>query len=177
MNAIPTGPLAPLYIRDFRYLLAGFAIGQMLMPLQFITQILWVQHYAPKDFWLILVAFIATSRGLGALTFGLYGGALADRFNRRKLLLAVQTLQIFCTAAIALLMYNSVGGVAGFSLFFLLTFTLASIGPGNIAACALVAGVHGEARGRRVPGLGRDRRACDEREHKAQCPHPMHRPA
>ena len=122
MNAIPTGPLAPLYIRDFRYLLAGFAIGQMLMPLQFITQILWVQHYAPKDFWLILVAFIATSRGLGALTFGLYGGALADRFNRRKLLLAVQTLQIFCTAAIALLMYNSVGGIAGFSLFFLLTF-------------------------------------------------------
>ena len=95
MKVIQTGGLAPLNIRDFRYLLAGFAIGQMLMPLQFITQILWVQHYAPKDYWLILVAFIATSRGLGALTFGLYGGAMADRFNRRSLLLTIQTLQIF----------------------------------------------------------------------------------
>lgn len=122
MKVIQTGGLAPLNIRDFRYLLAGFAIGQMLMPLQFITQILWVQHYAPKDYWLILVAFIATSRGLGALTFGLYGGAMADRFNRRSLLLTIQTLQIFCTAAIALLMYNSIGNLAGFALFFLLTF-------------------------------------------------------
>ena len=122
MKAIKTGGLAPLNIRDFRYLLAGFAIGQMLVPLQFITQILWVQHYAPKDYWLILVAFIATSRGLGALTFGLYGGAMADWFNRRTLLLTIQVLQIFCTVAIALLMYNSIGDLTGFTLFFLLTF-------------------------------------------------------
>ena len=85
-----SGALAPLNTRDFRYLLAGFAIGQMLMPLQFITQILWVQHFAPRDIWLILVALIATSRGLGALSFGLYGGALADRYDRRKLLIIIQ---------------------------------------------------------------------------------------
>ena len=88
------GPLAPLQNPNFRLLLAGFAIGQMLMPLQFITQILWVQSTAPRDVWLILVAFIATSRGLGALAFGLYGGALADRFNRQRLLLLMQFLQI-----------------------------------------------------------------------------------
>jgi MFS family permease len=82
--------LATLQNRDFRFLLSGFAIGQTLMPLQFITQILWVQQFAPRDIWLILVAAIAASRGLGALTFSMYGGALADRFNRRKLLLVIQ---------------------------------------------------------------------------------------
>ena len=111
-----TGALAPLRIRDFRLLLAGFAIGQMLMPLQFITQILWVQHYAPRDIWLILVAMIALSRGLGALVFGLYGGALADRFDRRRLLVGILVLQLFGTLLIALLMYLSVGDFFGLSL-------------------------------------------------------------
>ena len=68
----PSGALAPLRIPAFRLLLGGFAIGQMLMPLQFITQIIWVQETAPDDIWLILVAFIGASRGVGALTFGLY---------------------------------------------------------------------------------------------------------
>ena len=117
-----TGALAPLANPDFRWLLDGFAIGQMLMPLQFITQILWVQHYAPEDVWLILVALIATSRGLGSLTFGLYGGALADRFNRKWLLVGVQLVQLIGTLLISLLMYLSVDDAVGFGLFFLLTF-------------------------------------------------------
>ena len=117
-----TGSLAPLANRDFRYLLSGFAIGQMLMPLQFITQILWVQHYAPPDIWLILVAFIATCRGVGALAFGLYGGALADRYNRKKILLIILALQIITTVGIALLMLLSIGDAIGFAVFFLLTF-------------------------------------------------------
>ncbi|MDA0978258.1 MAG: hypothetical protein O3B72_06865, partial [Proteobacteria bacterium] len=69
--------LAPLRNRDFRLLFIGFALGQMLGPMQFLTQILWVQENAPRDIWLILVALIGASRGVGALTFGLYGGALA----------------------------------------------------------------------------------------------------
>jgi len=84
----PTG--GPLANRNFRYLLSGFAIGQMLGPLQFLTQILWVQAYAPENIWLVLVALIGASRGVGALTFGLYGGALADRFDRRKLLVVTR---------------------------------------------------------------------------------------
>jgi len=123
MSLVPfTGALAPLANRDFRYLLAGFAIGQMLMPLQFITQILWVQHYAPQDVWLILVALIAACRGLGAFSFGLYGGALADRFDRRNLLRWILLLQLIGTLGVSLLMYLSIGDVLGFSLFFLLIF-------------------------------------------------------
>jgi MFS family permease len=132
-----SGALAPLNTRDFRYLLAGFAIGQMLMPLQFITQILWVQHFAPRDIWLILVALIATSRGLGALSFGLYGGALADRYDRRKLLIIIQALQVAGTIGIAAMMYFSSGGLGGFVVFFLLTFITAGLqsidGPTRLA--------------------------------------------
>jgi len=129
--------LAPLANKNYRFLLAGFAIGQMLMPLQFITQILWVQHFAPKDIWLILVALIATCRGMGALMFGLYGGALADRFDRKKLLLLIQSLQILGTIMIATMMYYSSGNVPGFVLFFSLTFLTAGLqsidGPTRLA--------------------------------------------
>tara|TARA_R110002072_G_scaffold31735_17_gene97669 strand:- start:1374 stop:2636 length:1263 start_codon:yes stop_codon:yes gene_type:complete len=114
--------LAPLQNRDFRFLLSGFAIGQMLMPLQFITQILWVQQFAARDIWLILVAAIAASRGLGALTFSMYGGALADRFNRRKLLLVIQAIQVGCTLCIAALMYIATDQFLGYAAFFALTF-------------------------------------------------------
>ena len=114
--------LGPLGNRDFRLLLVGHAVGYMLGPLQFLTQILWVQTYAPEDIWLILVALIGASRGLGALVFGLYGGALADRFDRRKLLMAAQALLAAVTLTIASLMYAQVSGVLGFAAFFGLTF-------------------------------------------------------
>ncbi len=113
--------LAPLRNRDFRFLLVGFAISQMLMPLQFFTQIFWVQQNAPKDVWLLLVSLIGASRGIGALTFGLYGGALADRFDRRKLLVVTQTLLLLTTLAISALIFLSDGSVPGFILFFSLT--------------------------------------------------------
>ena len=114
--------LAPLANRDYRWLLAGFALGQMLMPLQFVTQILWVQNNAPDGIWLLLVALIGVSRGLGAFTFGLYGGALADRFDRRLLLIANQGLLVVTTVLIATLMYFDVTDWLGFATFFAITF-------------------------------------------------------
>ncbi len=116
------GALAPLNNPNYRLLLAGFAIGQMIMPLQFITQILWVQHFAPVDIWLVLVAMIAACRGLGAFCFGLYGGALADRFNRKHLLLMILAMQVVGTVLIGILMMASGGGVLSFAVFFGLTF-------------------------------------------------------
>ncbi|SVA10056.1 uncharacterized protein METZ01_LOCUS62910 [marine metagenome] len=117
----------PLGNRNFRLILGGAAIGHLLMPLQFVTQILWVQAHAPEDVWLILVALIGASRGVGALTFGLYGGALADRFDRRKLLLTTQALLVLMTIGITGLMLGSDGGTVGFVFFFLLTFLSAGL--------------------------------------------------
>ena len=117
----------PLGVRDFRLLLCGFTLGQLLGPLQFLTQILWVQAYAPEDVWLILVALIGASRGVGALTFGLYGGALADRYDRRKLLMAMQLALTASTVLIALLMYAEIRGPAAYAVFFALTFVSAGL--------------------------------------------------
>ena len=117
----------PLANRDFRLLLSGSALGQMLGPLQFLTQILWVQHHAPQDIWLILVALIGACRGLGALTFGLYGGALADRFDRRKLLLVTQGLLVICTVGIAALMASGAGSTSAFIVFFALALLTAGL--------------------------------------------------
>ena len=117
-----SGALAPLNNPNYRLLLLGFAIGQMIMPLQFITQILWVQHFAPADIWLILVALIAACRGLGAFCFGLYGGALADRFNRKHLLIFILVLQMIGTLLIAALMMAGDGSALSFVLFFVMTF-------------------------------------------------------
>lgn len=117
----------PLGNRNFRLLLGGFAIGHLLMPLQFVTQILWVQAHAPEDVWLILIGVIGASRGVGALTFGLYGGALADRFDRRKLLMTTQALLVLMTLGITGLMLGSEGGTVGFVVFFLLTFLSAGL--------------------------------------------------
>ena len=99
----------------------------MLGPLQFLTQILWVQHHAPQDIWLVLVALIGACRGLGALTFGLYGGALADRFDRRKLLLVTQGLLVICTVGIAALMASGVGSTWAFIVFFALALFTAGL--------------------------------------------------
>jgi len=118
--------LGPLANKNYRLLLSGFALGQLLMPLQFLTQILWVQNNAPQDIWLILVALVAASRGIGAVTFGLYGGALADRFDRRKLLIVTQAFLVVITLAIAALMHANIDSVLGFIGF----FSLALLGAG-----------------------------------------------
>jgi MFS family permease len=117
-----SGSLAPLRNKDFRLLFVGYAIGQMLMPLQFFTQIFWVQQNAPKSIWLLLVSLIGASRGFGALTFGLYGGALADRFDRKKLLIVSQVLLLLTTLAISAIIFSNQGSALGFILFFVLSF-------------------------------------------------------
>ena len=81
---------APLAVRDFRLLFFGLLVGQALSPFQFVAQIIWVQVSAAEDVRIILVGLIAAVRGAGMLVFGLYGGALADRFDRRQLLIVTQ---------------------------------------------------------------------------------------
>lgn len=93
-----------------------------MMPLQFMTQIFWVQENAPEHIWLMLVSLIGASRGLGSLTFGLYGGALADRFDRRNLLLVTQSVLLATTLAIGLLMQFAESAPLSLSVFFILTF-------------------------------------------------------
>ncbi len=92
-----------LAVRDFRWLLAGTLAVGMTMPLQFISQMFWVQQHLPEQETL-MSGLVAGSRGLSMLTFGLLGGALADRFERRGLLLRAQWGALVGNVAIAALM-------------------------------------------------------------------------
>jgi MFS family permease len=64
--------------------------------------------------WLVLdlteslstLAFVIFVRGLTMLTFGLFGGVLADRYSRRDLLIANQVLTFVNMAAIAVLVFT-----------------------------------------------------------------------
>ena len=116
-----SGMLAPLRVREFRLLFIGLVAGQAMLPLQFVSQIFWVQTNADVDSRVVLVGAIATVRGAGMLLFGLYGGALADRFNRRRLLIVTQSAVIPINLLIALVMFTSPANSLGLTLFFALT--------------------------------------------------------
>jgi MFS family permease len=112
---------APLRVRDYRLLLSGVVLSSSLMPLQFVTQIFWIQAHVGRDSAIVLVGLIGTIRGIGALAFGLYGGALADRFNRRKLLMVTQSIGVLLNFSVAGIMWLTDGGPWALALFFGLT--------------------------------------------------------
>ena len=124
------GMFAPLAVRDFRLLFFGLLVGQALSPFQFVAQIIWVQVSAAEDVRIILVGLIAAVRGAGMLVFGLYGGALADRFDRRQLLIVTQLAALVFNVAIGLLMVFGHAEGVGLLVFYILVFfssALASI--------------------------------------------------
>ena len=126
----PQGMFAPLAVRDFRLLFFGLLVGQALSPFQFVAQIIWVQVSAGEDVRIVLVGLIAAVRGAGMLVFGLYGGALADRFDRRQLLIVTQLAALAFNVVIGCLMiFGSAEGVQLIGFYALVFFSsaLASI--------------------------------------------------
>lgn len=119
--------LAPLGVRDFRLLFLGMVVGQAAMPLQFVAQIMWVQESAPDDVRIVLVGLIAAVRGAGMLAFGLYGGALADRFDRRTLLIVTQSSVLVLNLLVALVMILSPSGATSLLAFYALTFAASAL--------------------------------------------------
>ena len=118
----PSGnALEALRNREYRLLLFGFIIGQAMMPLQFVTAIFWIQNYADDSLVVVLVAAISTVRGVGMVGFGLIGGALADRFDRRRLLMIAQSGGALASLLIGGIMLLGWTGPFGFVLFFALT--------------------------------------------------------
>jgi len=95
--------LRALSHRDYRLLLAGSTLVSMVVPLQFLTQVFWVQDRY-HDHAVFYTSLISASRGLAMLTFSLVGGAIADRVERRKILLVTESASFATNAAVAALM-------------------------------------------------------------------------
>lgn len=120
--------LRPLAFRDYRLLLLGSTLVGMVMPLQFMTQIFWIQDkYAERE--VLYVGLIAASRGVAMLTFSLLGGAIADRFERRRVLLWCESVAWGLNGVIAVLMLTNPFGDWTVLAMLLLTFLAA----GNMA--------------------------------------------
>ena len=98
-----TGTFAALRHRDFRLLFCGMLIGSLSMPMNWVAQMWLVLDLAGKEhapFWLGVTGF---ARGVPLLVLSLYGGALADRLDRRRLLFISQTCSLLTAALTALL--------------------------------------------------------------------------
>ncbi len=124
----PTRPgmLEPLRLREFRLLLTGFIVGQSMMPLQFVASIAWIQLVADDSIEIIMVGAIGTIRGAGMIGFGLFGGALADRFDRRRLLMVTQAIAFVSNILIAVMIWTGSGGITDIVIFFVLTIIASS---------------------------------------------------
>lgn len=110
--------------RDFRLLLAGSAAVSFVMPMQFLTQIFWIQDRFPERD-VLYVSLIAAARGSAMLLFGLVGGAFADRFERRKVLMGCQLASLAIGGGVAALMVWEPLGEANIAVLFVFTFLAA----------------------------------------------------
>ncbi len=118
--------MEPFRLREFRLLLTGFVVGQSMMPLQFVASIAWIQLVAPENIEILMVGAIGTIRGLGMIGFGLFGGALADRFDRRRLLMVTQAVAFISNILIAVMMWTGSGTTTDIIIFFALTIVASS---------------------------------------------------
>jgi MFS family permease len=116
-----SGPLRALRHRDFALLLGGMGIVGFVMPMQFLTQIFWIQDEYPGKS-VLYVALLSGVRGSAMLLFSLLGGAIADRFERRRVLLGCETMALSLNALVALLMLANPFGGAGVVALFVITF-------------------------------------------------------
>ena len=107
--------------RDYRLLLLGTMLVGMVMPFHFLTQVFWIQeHYRGRA--VLYVSLIAASRGLAGLLFSLAGGAIADRFERRRVLLACESASLLIQGVVALLMITMPFGEATIFAVVICTF-------------------------------------------------------
>lgn len=103
-------------------------LGSALMPMQFVTQVLFLSDRTGESSRLVLAGLLGAARGGAMLGFSLFGGALADRLDRRRLLMVTQTLGLVTSAAIAVVMLTNPGGdVWTVGLFLALIFVASGL--------------------------------------------------
>ena len=130
--------------RNFRLLLAGTVLVGLVQPLHFVTQIFWVQEVYPERE-IIYTGLLLGGRGLATLLFSLIGGAIADRFERRLVLLGCESASLVLNIFVAVLMLTTAFGEATIigvvALTFLASATQAIDHPARQASLPAVVGM------------------------------------
>ena len=136
--------LRPLAHRDFRLLLAGSTLVSLAMPFQYLTQVFWVQKEYPAHA-VLYASLLSASRGAAMVSFSLIGGAIADRVERRRVLLITESGSLIANAVIAALMMLAPFGSATVAAVAVFTFLAAGVmsidSPARSASLPAAAGV------------------------------------
>lgn len=107
--------------RDFRILWFGMFFSSATMMFQFYAQGWFIVSITSSA---ALLGLLGLSRGTGMLIFSLYGGALADRMERRTLLMVTQTSALLIYALLSVLI---ISGHINLWLAFALIFLSAAV--------------------------------------------------
>ena len=89
--------------RNYRWYWLGAGFSSMGMTIGMITQGWLVLDITNSPFWVGLVAGLM---GMGHVGFGLIGGVVVDRWDKRKVLIAVQALSGLVALAVSLLIFS-----------------------------------------------------------------------
>lgn len=100
----PAGIRSTLRIRNFRLFVFGAFVSNMGTWLQSVALSWLVLELTNSAFWVSMITF---AQFAPMLVLGLVGGVVADRFDRRKILLTTQTLLLISAAALALVAHTA----------------------------------------------------------------------
>ena len=99
----PTGPIRPwssLLIRDYRLIFITILCGSVSNHMRSVASLYQVYQLSGSSVQLGLAGFF---QALPSIVFGLFGGVLADSYNRKKLIAITNSLNILPGLALALL--------------------------------------------------------------------------
>jgi MFS family permease len=114
-------PLHALAHRDFRVLWLGMVFASGTIAFQYYAQI-WLIYSLTSS--ALLLGVLGLARGAGMLLFALFGGTLADRMDRRSLLMAVEMATLTISAVLAAL---TIAGQIELWLAFVLIFVASGV--------------------------------------------------
>jgi len=118
--AAPRARFPALQHRDFRTLWTGMLLASGTLAFQYYAQI-WL-IFSLTDSALVL-GLLGATRGVAMVVFGVYGGALADRIDRRTLLIGTSTVTMLVNATLAV---TAVSGVINLWMALVLIFVAAA---------------------------------------------------
>ena len=137
--------MEPLRSVEFRKLLVATTLQFLSMPLQFLTLTFFIQDRFP-DSSVLFVSIVFGTRGAALLSMSFVGGAIADRFQRRKVLLGAESLNMATTVYLGLMMIFMPFGDATIVLILLGVFVastcMAIDQPARSASIPSVVGMH-----------------------------------
>jgi MFS family permease len=96
-------PWSSLLIRDFRLLWTASVLTSLAVQIRNVSNLYQVYQLSGSAFMLGLTGFLET---LPFIIFGLFAGAVADAFDRKKVLLLTMVLQLIPGVAMALLTHT-----------------------------------------------------------------------